>query len=324
MDLVKINRKFNSEAKCLAYLEKLRWGKTITCTHCGSSSTKRLKSEAKRHHCNSCKKHFSVFNDTIFEHTRLPLTKWFNLIGLMLNAKQGIASANLCRNIGGSYKTAWYAAMRVRCAMVDDCSTLQNIVEMDEGFVGGKPRKGNRKPPENVAYLSNVTNKRGRGTNKTPIVGIVERQGKIALKVIDKLNSRNLVAMLKQNVKLDNAIVITDASPNYKTFDKLVEHLSINHKKEGFVKKGAVHTNTIDGFFAIIKNSIRGQYIVLSRKYLPFYLVQASYIYNRRNETHSLFEEYLRRALGDEKCLLYYKPKKTVKSIVYPKKRKTC
>ena len=188
MDLLKINRRFNSDAKCLAYLEKLRWGKTVTCTNCGSTNVKSLKSEGRRKHCNSCKKHFSVFNGTIFEHTRLPLTKWFNLIALILNAKQGIASANLSRNIGGSYKTAWYAAMRVRCAMIDDCSNLQNIVEMDEGFLGGKPRKKNRRPPENVAYLSNVTNNRGRGTNKTPIVGIVERQGKIALKVVDKLN----------------------------------------------------------------------------------------------------------------------------------------
>lgn len=323
MDLLKINRKFNSDAKCLAYLEKLRWGKSVRCTHCNSKRVKRLKSEARRWHCNSCKRHFSVFDETIFEHTRLPLTRWFNLIALILNAKQGISAANLSRNIGGSYKTSWYAAMRVRCAMIDDCSDLQNIVEMDEGFLGGKPKKSNRREPENVAYLSNFSYKKRRDSNKTPIVGIVERQGKIALKVIYKLNARNLVAMLKRNVKLDNAIVVTDAKPAYKQFDKLVEHLTINHKKEGYVK-GAIHTNTIDGFFAIIKNSIRGQYIVLSRKYLPFYLCQASYVYNRRNAEHNLFDEYLRRALGDQKCLLYYRPKRPVRSIVYPKKRATC
>src|SRR5690606_3591382 len=194
---------------------------------------------------------------------RLPLKQWFQLIVLILNAKQGISSMNLMRNIGGSYKTSWYAAMRVRCAMVDSCSVLQNIVEMDESFLGGKHRKHNTQlPADNTAYLSRVSNKRGRGTKKTPIVGIVERNGRIALKVIEKLNSKNLMAMLKDNVKLDNAIVITDANPSYKQFDKLVEHLTINHKKEGFVK-GAKHTNTIDGFFSIIKNSIRGQYRVL-------------------------------------------------------------
>ena len=316
MTLLELNKKFPTEQKCLSYLESLRWGKVVKCPYCGSERTKRFKSVGRRHHCNNCKRHFSLFSGTIFENTRYPLKRWFHLITLLLNAKQGISSMNLFRNVGRSYKTVWYAAMRARCAMIDNCSKLQNILEMDESYLGGKPRK--KRPAENVAYLSRVTNKRGRGTKKTPIVGIVERNGKISLKVMEKLRTQNLIAMLRENVKLDNAVVITDANPSYKQFDKLVEHLTIHHKKEGFVK-GVRHTNTIDGFFAIVKNSLRGQYRVLSRKYLPFYLVQASYIYNRRNATHDIFEEFFRRALGDEKCLMYYKPVRPVKRIVYKK-----
>jgi transposase-like protein len=323
MDLVKLNRKFNSEAKALSYLEKTRWGKTVTCPFCGSNNVKRLKSEVKRHHCNSCKRHFSVLNGTIFEHTRLPMRKWFTLITLMLNAKQGISAMNLKRNLNTSYKTCWYAAMRVRCAMIDDCTELQNIVEMDEAFLGGKPRKKNERPPDNVPSLSTVTNKRGKGTSKTSVAGIVERDGQIVLKVMEKVTTRNLMAMLKRNVNLEKSIVITDAAPAYKAFDKVVEHLTINHKKEGFTR-GAVNTSTVDGFWAILKNSLRGQYIALSKTYLPLYLVQSSYVYNRRKTKINTFDEFIKRALTDEKCLLYYKPQKPVKSFVYPKKKKPC
>ena len=320
MNIKQIQKKYNTEAKCLSFLEKLRWGKTVTCTYCSSTNTKRIKSEPQRHHCNTCQRNFSVKVGTIFEGTRYPLTDWFLLIGMMLNAKRGISAKQLQRNMGCTYKTAWYTAMRVRSAMIDDCRyALQNIVEMDEAYVGGKPRKGN-KPVDNEPNISTVTNKRGRGTAKTPVVGIVERNGKVVLKVIEKLTSRNLLAMLKENVDTKNAIVVTDEFKSYKAFDKQVEHLVINHKKQ--FSKGVVHTNTIEGFWSIVKNSIKGQYVVLSKKYLPLYLVQAQYIYNSRNFTGNLFEEYLKQAVSDEKEMLYYKPVRSVKSIVYPKKRK--
>ncbi len=315
MNLIDINKKFNSQAKCLSYLEKLRWGKTVTCTKCGSDNTVRIKPQAGRHHCNNCKTTFSVLVDTIFENTRLPLTKWFMVIGLMLNAKKGIAAAQIMRDTGITYKTAWYAAMRVRCGMIDNCKSLQNIVEMDEAYVGGRPRK--KQPASNKPTLINVVNKRGRGTRKTPVVGIVERDGDVVLKVIEKLTSRNLVAMLKENVKTDNAILITDEFKSYKKMDDLIEHLVINHKKE--YSKGIVHTNTIEGFWSIVKNSIRGQYIALSKKYLPFYLVQAQYVYNLRNDEGNLFEQYLINAVNHDQQMSYYKPVKDVKKIVYSK-----
>jgi transposase-like protein len=314
MNLIKINKKYNTQAKCLSYLEKLRWGKNVTCTKCGSHNTVRIKTQAGRHHCNSCKTTFSVLVDTIFENTRLELPKWFLIIGLMLNAKKGIAAKQLMRDTGVTYKTAWYTAMRVRCGMINTCITLQNIVEMDEAYVGGKPRK---KLPVNKPSLIDVSNKRGRGTRKTPIVGIVERDGDIVLKVIEKLTSRNLISMLKDNVKTDNALLITDEYRAYKPMDKEVEHLVINHKKE--YSRGIVHTNNIEGFWSIVKNSIRGQYIALSKKYLPFYLVQAQYIFNLRNDKGNLFEQFLINAVNHENPMEYYKPIRKVKDIVYKK-----
>lgn len=312
MTIKEIQTKFRNQDKARQYLENLKWPNKVTCDFCNSDKTIYVVSE-KRHKCYTCKKSFSVTTGTIFENTKWALIDWFTVIGLMLNAKLGASAMELHRNLGCSYKTAWYASMRIRCAMIDDNIELSNIVEMDEAYVGGKPRK---RTPENKANLSTVsTNKRGRGTSKIPVVGIVERNGKVVLHVTEKITSKFLISMLKDSVDIDNTIVMTDEFPAYKKFDKIVEHLTINHKKE--FARGIVHTNTIEGFWAIVKNSIRGNYIVLSRKYLPLYLVQAQYIYNRRNSKHSLFEEFMKRALTDEKVLLNYKPVKPVTKIVY-------
>ena len=129
--------------------------------------------------------------------------------------------------------------------------------------------------------------------------------------------------MLKSHVNIDNSIVMTDEYRGYKKFDDVVEHLTINHSKKQF-SKGIVHTNTIEGFWSIIKNSVRGQYVAISKKYLPFYLVQAQYIYNRRNATHDTFEEFLKHAMQIDKSdfLNYYKPVKDVPKLVYKQKTK--
>ena len=317
MNILEIQKNFNTKKKCLDYIEKLRWKKFVTCTHCHSKNVIRLKNQQGRFHCYDCDSTFSVLSDTIFEHTRLPLPKWFTIIALMLNAKRGISAMEIKRNVGITYKTAWYSAMRVRCGMIDNCNILENIVEMDETYVGGKPRKKYR-PGDKYTNISRVTQKRGRGTKKTPIVGIVERNGNVVLKVVEKLTSKNLMQMLRENVKTDKSIVVTDEFPSYKSFNDLVQHYTVDHSKKQWVK-GMMHTNTIEGFWSIVKNSIKGNYIVLSKKYLPFYMVQAQYTYNFRNFKGNIFEKFLKEALQHDKPMEYYKPLKPVKSIVYSK-----
>ena len=167
MSIKNINKKFSTQKKCVQYLEKIRWNKKVISPYTGGTNVTKRKNSLLLWRCNDTKKDFSVLQDTIFEHTRLPLTDWFMLIQLILNAKKGISASQLSRDLGISYKTAWYSAMRVRCGMIDNCIELENIVEMDEAYVGGKPRK-----PNNVATLNTISNKRGRGTKKTPIVGI--------------------------------------------------------------------------------------------------------------------------------------------------------
>jgi len=323
MNIITIQKKYGTDRKCRLYLEKLRWGKTVKCTKCTSTNIVKLKKEVGRYHCNVCKTTFSVITDTIFEYTGLPLSKWFVLTGLMLNAKMGISAKELQRNTGVTYKTAWYSAMRIRCAMIDHCNIeLENIVEMDEAYIGGKPRKKYTKNA-NEPNLSKITSKRGRGTKKTPVVGIVERGDKIVLKVIEKLTSRNLVAMLKDCVKTENAIVVTDEFRSYKKFDDIVQHYTIKHSAKQWVK-GMMHTNTIEGFWSIVKNSIKGSYRAISKKYLPFYLVQSQYIYNHRNYTGNLFEKFLKQAVKTDKTdyMEQYKPVREVKKLVYKQCKK--
>jgi len=249
------------------------------------------------------------------------MPKWFMMIALMLNARKGISSMELHRHLRVTYKTAWYSAMRVRCAMIDEIDLLEGILEMDEAYIGGRPRK--RNIPDNKAVLSNVTVKRGRGTKKVPVVGIVERDGKkrVVTEVAGQLTTKNMLALLKKYVNTEKSIMMTDDARFYNRFENELQHLIINHSKKKYVE-GIVHTNTIEGFWSIVKNGIRGEYHVLSKKYLPFYLAEFAYKYNRRSpeQKQEAFQETIESAVSDDKCLVDYKPKGNVEEIAYGKK----
>lgn len=330
MNLSKLGTKYNTQEKCIEQLEKIRWDNKPCCIHCNATNLTKRQNSIKWH-CNTCNKDSTVLYGTIFENSRLPLPKWFQLIFLMLNAKKGISAMQIHRDIGVTYKSAWYSAMRVRCAMLDWGEMLEGVVEMDESYVGGKPRKRNNQmgqTPENVANLSNVFDrsdnriKRGRGTKKIPIAGIIERKGKVVAKVMDRLTSKELVALLKKTVKTKDSTLMTDDYRAYKKMDELIERFVVNHSAKEYAR-GAIHTNTIEGFWSIIKNGIKGQYHVISKKYLPFYLAEYCYRYNRRQLSPSeAFDETIDNAVVSEKCFEDYKPKGDVKRIVYPRRKK--
>lgn len=323
MNLTQLSKKYNTQAKCIRHLEDLRWGKgrsmKVVCPFCNSKRITKRKN-SPYYHCNFCNKDFTVMVDTIFEDTRLPLNKWFQLILLMINAKRGISSAQISRDLGITYKTAWYCQMRVRCAMVDPDLELEGMLEMDESFIGGKPRKVYKKD-DSITTLSKVTSKRGRGTTKVPVVGLVEKKGKISTKVIQKLSGKNLLSMLKRYANMDESVVITDGYRPYKQFDDVIDHITVTHKEQ-LAKKGLLNTTSVEGYWSIIKGGIKGNYIVLSKKYLPFYLIEFQYKYNRRNEQKDAFDVLLKRSIFTEKELEYYKPTKQVQSITHPKKTK--
>lgn len=318
MNLIEVNKNYSTQAKCLKLMEQLRWGKTVKCTFCSSSAVKAIKTEQGRYSCKNCKKSFSVIVGTIFEDTRLPLPKWFQIITLMLNAKTGISAKEIKRNLGITYKTAYYACMRVRIGMLMPETKLNGIIEMDESYFGGKARK-QHSIPDNDVSLSTSTNKRGRGTNKVSVVGMVQRQGNVKTKLIEKLTKRNLLHMLKSNAKSDNSILMTDGFRSYKELETYIDRLVVTHSKE--YSKGIVHVNTIEGFWSYVKNGIKGSFKAISKKYLPLYLIEFEWKFNHRNFKGNEFEKFLKNALSQEKELEHWKAKSSeqIKEIAYGK-----
>lgn len=315
MTLQELSKNYNTQEKCIEYLEHLRWGKERACIFCGSTSVKK-RNNSIRWHCASCNTDYSVLMGTIFEDTRLKLPTFFQLIHLQMNAKMGISASEIARDVGIKYQTAWYACHRVRCAMVDTEIKLEGLIEFDEAYIGGKKRKLNKGTPINKANLSSISDKRGRGTKKIPIVGAVEKKGRVYVKIVEKLTGKNLLAMLKKVVKTKGATVYTDEFKSYSQFDTKVKHITIKHKET--YGSGLNTVNTIEGFFSLIKNGIKGSFRAISKKYLPFYLAEFSYKYNKRHLKKTAFEDLLKNAVNFEKCMVNYKPKcKDTKGYVF-------
>ena len=316
MNLIEVNKNFNTQAKCLSLLEKIRWGKNVKCTFCSSNKVSTIKSEQGRYSCKNCKRSFSVIVGTIFEETRLPLPIWFQGIALMLNAKSSMSAKEIQRNLGITYKTAYYVCMRIRIGMLMPETKLNGIIEMDESYFGGKARS-QHKIPDNEVSLARATTKRGRGTNKVSVVGMVQRKGNVKTKVIDKLTKRNLLYMLKSNAKSDNSILMTDGFKSYKELETYIDRLVINHSKE--YSRGIVHINTIEGFWSYVKNGIKGSFKSVSKKYLPLYLVEFEWKFNNRFFKGNEFEKFIKNALSQEKELEHWKAQspKQIKEIAY-------
>jgi transposase-like protein len=162
VNIVRIYKLFPTEADCIAHLEKVRWKGTPVCTYCGSTRTTPMPAE-QRYHCNNCKTSFSVTVRTIFHHTHLPLQKWFLAVSIVLNAKKGLSARQLARDLDVNKNTGWRMGMQIRDAMTEgeQRELLSAMVEMDECYIGGKPRKGSG--PKGG---DGPKNKRGRGTKK--------------------------------------------------------------------------------------------------------------------------------------------------------------
>ena len=173
MNILDLMKKFATQEDCINHLENVRWGDKVQCVYCESDNTNSLPKEL-RHHCNGCRKSFSVTVGTIFHHTHIELQKWFLVMSLMLNARKGASSCQIARDLGMRQPTVWSMMRRIRKAMQSDQSELlSGIVEMDETYIGGKPRKKNKKDDDDKG------NPRGRGTKKECVVGMIERDGKV-------------------------------------------------------------------------------------------------------------------------------------------------
>lgn len=279
--LVEIYRRFPVRAAAVAHLERVRWPKGPVCPECGADTVARKSepNQADRLQCWSCERSFSATVGTIFHNSHIDLQRWFLLISLMLNAKKGLSAMQAARDLDMRRPTVWSMMHRIRAALADDGKLLAGLVEMDEAYVGGKPRRTNRKD-------DNDPKPRGRGTSKTPIVGAVERGGRVKAKIVHKseMTSDDMEAIARAMIETRGMTVTTDEYAGYNTFNNFVAHRRVNHSV-AYVEHdlfGAVHTNTIESFWAILKRAIIGQFHHISRKYLPLYLREIVYRYNMR------------------------------------------
>ena len=278
MNLIEIFNKFKTQEDCITHLENARWEGCPVCPYCQSVKTTPLIHEL-RHHCNACNTHFSVTVNTIFHNTKLPLQKWFLAMTLILNAKKGVSSRQLARDLEVNKDTAWSMQMRIRNAMTDDGKWMKGIVEMDETYIGGKARKN--KDDDDTPL------KRGRGTNKTAVVGMAERNGKIVAMKQQRLRFQDLKGIAEKNIDFQSTTLMTDEFTGYIPFKKIVKHKRVNHSKKEYAR-GSIHTNTIEGFWALLKRGITGQYHWLSDKHLNKYIQEFCFKYNNR-ENNNVF-----------------------------------
>ena len=181
MNLIEVMERFPDQESCISHLEQIRWKNGVYCPHCGSVAIVRKKENGigriGRWNCHDCHASFKVTWGTMLHGTKIPLQKWFLAIRLVMNAKKSLSSHQLSRELDLNQKTAWYILTRIRVEMANKTNpiVLQGIIEADETYIGGKPRKENKKEDREPA-------KRGRGTSKTAVIGAVN----VAVKPLHK------------------------------------------------------------------------------------------------------------------------------------------
>lgn len=270
----------SDERAAVEFFEKQRWGNTPFCMHCGSvdvykmmDATGQNRSERFLWRCRDCKKQYTVRIGTVYEETRLDLRHWCYAFWRASTSKKGVAALEIMRHCQISYKSALFLMNRIRFAMAPDADApkLKGTVEADETYVGGKPRPGDGQ-----------THKRGRGTTKTPVFAVVERDGGIRRRVVADVTGKTLKAAIREEVDF-RARIITDEFTSYDGIGSEFKggHQTVNHGTREYVR-GDIHTNTVESSFALVKRGIMGIYHNVSREYLHRYIWQFDFVWNNR------------------------------------------
>jgi hypothetical protein len=277
MTIKQFEASFPNEDACDAYLVAHRWPNGVRCPRCGGERVYPLKTMKFKWECPDCSPKGYRFSDiagTIFENTNVNLREWFRVIHLMLTAKKGISARQVHRYMGfGSYKTAWYMCHRIRAALQDkEFQKLIGAVEVDETWIGGKAKNKH-----------GGHDHKGRGPGgKTPVIGAIERKGNVVARVLSRTSQYTLQSFIHETVSDKVSLLATDEHGGYKAMKGFPQHRTVNHKAKEYVV-GAVHTNTIEGFWSLFKRGIMGSFHKVSKKYLPLYVAEFEFRYNNRH-----------------------------------------
>jgi transposase-like protein len=266
---------FSDDNKCREYLEEQRWHGTPICPHCGNRGAYKLK-DGKTYKCKNreCYKKFTVTVGTIYENGKLPLSTWFAAVYIVTAHKKGISSYQLARDLGVTQKTAWFMEHRIREMVREKNPTiLNNNVEADESYFGGKIKNKH-------AWQRKLIDNKTSPSIKTAVFAMIERNGKAFTKVVPDVKRETVLPILATNITKD-AVLITDSSHLYTPMAEHNEHHVINHE-QGEYAKGEYNTNTVEGFFSLLKRGIYGIYHQTSSKHLQRYCDEFAYRYNTR------------------------------------------
>jgi transposase-like protein len=269
------------ESHAVDYVEQLRWGadKEHGCPRCGSVKVYPMKDRKHpdqrnadhRWRCRDCGAFHTVRTGTVMEDSRIPLRHWCYAFWKVCSSKKGISALQIKRETGLTYKSALFLMHRIRFALSDmpGCK-LTGKVEVDETYVGGKPRHGG------------PSSKRGRGTRKQPVMAMVQRQGEVRTRVIADVTAKTLKAAIVEHVH-ESARLNTDEFPSYRPIGRTWPggHETVDHRHYEYCR-GDAHTNTAESFFALLKRGIYGTFHAVSKRHLPKYVSEFEFRWNHR------------------------------------------
>lgn len=288
LNLASLSQLSSDESKAREFLESRLWPNGPVCPHCKATTAYKLTAKpgskkpvrAGVYKCKECRKQFTVRVGTIFEDSHIPLCKWLMALHLMTSSKKGVSSLQLSRELGVTIKSAWFLSHRIREAMRDSGpgGLLTGTVECDEVYMGGKPRK-----------KSFEKSKRGRGTKKTPVMVLVERDGAARTKVLGRITGKALRGEICVRVAKE-AIIMTDEFSSYCGVRKThARHETVTHSIQEYAKTThdglRVHVNTAESFNALLKRGHYGIFHMLSKKHLHRYCDEFSFRWNHRKVT---------------------------------------
>ena len=279
---------FHDEAAAFAELEAILWPEGPVCPHCGgmdriyslkgvrSKPSKKNPEGVERHglkKCGHCRKQFTVRVGTIFEDSHAPLHKWFQAIHLMCASKKGISSHQLHRILEVQYNTAWFMTHRIREAMRSGelapppMGGAGEVVEVDETYIGNNGLYKNFK-------------RLGGFQHKHTVLTLVQRNGQARSFHVDRTTAADVIPVVKANIDRET-LIATDEGRHYRPLRKDYKHETVVHSQEEWVR-GAIHTNTVEGYFSIFKRGMKGVYQHCSEKHLHRYLAEFDFRYNSR------------------------------------------
>lgn len=297
--LIQMIQELRTETACREHLEALLWNGEPICPHCGSQRENhyRLKSRGTfsgLYKCKDCKMRFTVKVGTMFEGSHISLKKWFLAIYLFSSHKKGISSIQLSKDIDVTQKTAWFMLGRIRHSFnVNVEFQFDGLTQVDETFVGGKNKNRN--------WDKKIKKSQGRSLkSKTPVFGML-CDGLVYTEVVQNTQGRTLKPIIKARLK-DGNIIVTDGWKAYKGLSQDYEHQIIEHNK-GVYKKGPYHTNSIEGFWSLMKRGLTGIYHKNDPKHLHRYCDEFAYRYNTRHLTDG--ERFNLSLINADRKLMY-------------------